>query len=330
MTQLVELQTALPKFKQAGMKLYGISYDEPAALAEFARHHGITWRLLSDQGSKVIRRFGILNHHVTEEQIPYYGIPFPGTYIVDEDGIITEKLFSRNLAARSSPELMIDSALGEILLGEDEPSTTGGNDDIRISATFHGGGGTIKNSVVRQLVVRFELSEGLHIYDAPVPEGMVSTRIEVTGPEGVRIGDLIKKPTHPLNLPGLGVELNVWEGRVDFALPIWIDDRIAGITRKHAMDEVPLTVTVHYQACDDQTCRIPQQETLTLSVPVGNYVGHKLAGRLSGANVSSMNTRKYITRMVWRGLLRSPIRGLLFLQNNLTTVRNGPSGRRSE
>jgi len=328
MTQLVELQTALPKFKQAGMKLYGISYDEPAALAEFARHHGITWPLLSDRGSKVIRRFGILNHHVTKEQIPYYGIPFPGTYIVDEEGIITEKLFSRNLAARSSPELMIDSALGEILLGGDEPTTTGGNDDIQISATFHGGGGTIKNSVVRQLIVRFELSEGLHIYDAPVPEGMVSTRIDVTGPEGVRTGDILKQPTRPLTLPGLGVELNVWEGRVDFAMPIWIDDRIAGITREHAMDEVPLTVTVHYQACDDHACRIPQQETLTLSVPVGNYVGHKLAGRLSGASASSMNTRKYLTRMVWRGLLRSPIKGLLYLKNSLTAVRNGPSGRR--
>ena len=37
MTQLVELQEALPKFEAAGIKLYAVSYDEPAALAQWAR-----------------------------------------------------------------------------------------------------------------------------------------------------------------------------------------------------------------------------------------------------------------------------------------------------
>ena len=66
MTQLVELQQALPKFQAAGIKLYGVSYDEASALAEFARHHGITYPLLSDLGSKVIDRFGLRNHFVTK------------------------------------------------------------------------------------------------------------------------------------------------------------------------------------------------------------------------------------------------------------------------
>ena len=77
MTQLVELQEALPKLQAAGIKLYAVSYDEADALAEFARHQGITYPLLSDEGSKVIRRYGIQNHFVTRDQIPFYGIPFP-------------------------------------------------------------------------------------------------------------------------------------------------------------------------------------------------------------------------------------------------------------
>ena len=64
MTQLVELQAAQPRFEAAGIKLYAVSYDEQAALAEFARHHGITYPLLSDKGSRVIRQYGIQNHHV--------------------------------------------------------------------------------------------------------------------------------------------------------------------------------------------------------------------------------------------------------------------------
>ncbi|MEL6986062.1 MAG: redoxin domain-containing protein, partial [Actinomycetota bacterium] len=116
MTQLVELQAALPKFAEAGIRLYAISYDELGALEEFAAHHGITFDLLSDEGSRVIRDFGILNHHVTEEQVPYHGIPFPGTYLVDEAGVVTAKAFHRSLAQRESAEGLIDAALGEILL----------------------------------------------------------------------------------------------------------------------------------------------------------------------------------------------------------------------
>ena len=52
MTQLVELQEALPQFEAAGIKLYAISYDDPDALAEFALHQGITFPLLSDKAPK--------------------------------------------------------------------------------------------------------------------------------------------------------------------------------------------------------------------------------------------------------------------------------------
>ncbi len=259
MTQLVELQQALPRFEAAGIKLYAVSYDDPEALAEFARHHGITFPLLSDKGSKVIKRYGILNHFVSADQAPHYGIPFPGTYLVDEQGTVTAKFFNRSLAARESAEALIDSALGEILLRDEEPSARAGDDDIRISATYHGGGGNLKFGAMRQLVVRFELAPGLHIYDEPVPEGMVATRIELDLPEGLRCLDWIKPPTHPLELPGLDQELQVWEGRVDFVLPVHADDRIAGLVEDTGIKEIEIGVRVRFQACDDHACRIPQR-----------------------------------------------------------------------
>lgn len=330
MTQLVELQAAQPKFDAAGIKLYAVSYDEPDALAEFAKHHDITYPLLSDKGSKVIRSYGIQNTFITKDQVPYYGIPFPGTYLVDEAGVVSEKFFNRNLAARESAETMIDSALGEILLGEEEPADSGGNDDIRITATYHGGGGNLKGAVVRRLVVRFELAPGLHIYDDPVPKGMVATRIEVTGPPGLRTGDVIKMPTKPLELPGLDATLQVWEGRVDFAIPVWADDRIVSLVREMDSDEVSIDVRIDYQACDDQACRIPQSESLTVTVPIAPYVGHELPGKLPGAIKSTMDSRKFMMRMVRRGLLRSPIKGLRFLKATMKDVKRGPLGKRSK
>ncbi|MAE94639.1 MAG: peroxiredoxin [Deltaproteobacteria bacterium] len=320
MTQLVELQEALPKFEAAGIKLYAISYDTSEELAEFAQHHGITYPLLSDKGSKVIRKLGIQNHHVTKEQVPYYGIPFPGTYLLDESGAVAEKFFSRSLAAREAAESVIDSALGEILLGEEEPTGTGGDDDIRISATYHGGGGTLKAAVRRQIVVRFELAPGLHIYDEPVPQGMVATRIRVEGPEGLHTGDVSKPTPHPLKLPGLDQPLSVWDGRVDFAIPVWADDRVVGLMDEVPEDAVEIDVHVDYQAC-----RIPQSETLSLRVPVAPYLGHDLPGQLAGAVMTTMDTRKLIMRKVRRGLLRSPIKGLRYLRETMAQVRRGPA-----
>ena len=47
MTQLVELQNALPLFAEAGIKLYAISYDDVAALEAFSDARGITYDMLA-------------------------------------------------------------------------------------------------------------------------------------------------------------------------------------------------------------------------------------------------------------------------------------------
>jgi peroxiredoxin len=327
MSQLVELQEALPKFEAAGIKLYPVSYDEPAALAEFAKHHGITYPLISDRGSRVIRRYGILNTFVTREQVPFYGVPFPGTYLVDEQGIILETFFPRSPVVRDSAESVIDSALGRILLGDEEPTVHGGDDEVRITAALHGGGGRFKGQAIRHLVVRFELVPGLHIYGKPVPEGMVSTRIEIEGPEGLRSGEPIFPPTKPLALKELGTELQVWEGTVDIATPVWPDARLTPLVSAAELSSVRIKVAVHYQACDDRTCRIPQRAHFELEVPIDPWDTHGLAD-FQGQRLTTMNSARFLKRKVLRGLLRSPLRGWRYLKKNRQSAMAGPAGPR--
>jgi peroxiredoxin len=329
MTQLVELQEALPKFEAAGIKLYAVSYDAPEALADFAANHGITFPLLADRGSKIIRRLGILNHNVTRDQVPYYGIPFPGTYLLDEEGKVLEKFFNRNLADRNSAESMIDSALGEILLGEEEPTARGGDRDIKISSTYHGGGGSLKAGIGREIVVRFELAPGLHLYDDPLPDGMVATSIDVSGPPGFIVGQVVKPETHALALPGIEADLNVWDGRVDFIVPVHVDSRIASLVDKPGYDQISIDVAVRYQACDDKACRIPQRESMTVEVPIGLHTAHRMAGHLDGAVTTTMDSQKHMMKMVRRGLLRSPFKGSQFLKQTMAAIKRGPTRRRA-
>lgn len=61
MTQLVQLQQILPELHAAGYEVFAISNDPAERLAAFAQEHGITFPLLPDEGSAVIRAFGIMN-----------------------------------------------------------------------------------------------------------------------------------------------------------------------------------------------------------------------------------------------------------------------------
>ena len=78
----------MDKFADAGAKVYVLSYDEVDALADYKKAHGATFTMLSDPNSEVIRSFGILNTLISEDDHPWYGIPFPGVYVVDELSLI--------------------------------------------------------------------------------------------------------------------------------------------------------------------------------------------------------------------------------------------------
>ena len=80
-------------FNKADIRLYVLSYDSHKAIANFSKTHKITFTMLSDPDSKVIKDFGILNTLIPEDAHPWFGIPFPGAYIVNNEGIITEKIF---------------------------------------------------------------------------------------------------------------------------------------------------------------------------------------------------------------------------------------------
>jgi peroxiredoxin len=311
MTHLVEMQRALPKLRAAGLKLYVVSYDARDALADFTRAHGIEFPMLSDVGSRVIRQYGILNTQVPKHEAPFYGIPFPGSYVTDEDGRVVAKFFPRHIAMRESAESFVDGALGEILVAPDEPQVHGGDDDVRI-------------------VVRFHLPDGLHIYGEPVPDGMVATSVDVRGPEGLVVEPPVLPPTEPLRLEALGTELRVWSGRVDLVVPVWAGDRLVPLTPgpEHPA-HADLEVTVRYQACDDQACRLPRTQTFTLTIPLEASATPRLPIFRGNPATTTMSTARHMRKMVLRSLLRRPwlaLRTLRYLRAQVRSLRDGPGG----
>lgn len=324
----MELRDALPKFRAAGTRLYAISYDEPEALAAFAETYGIDYPLLSDVDSAVIRRFGILNTEIPPGNLPAYGVPYPGTYVTDESGRVVAKFFHDSYKKRDSPENLIDAALGRIVMDPATPSVSRGGDDVRVTTFVQGGRGTIRQGLVRRLVVRFEPADGLHLYGEPVPEGMIATRVEVSGPEGLVTLPPLLPPTRPLRLAGTDLTLHVWDGAFDVAVPFYPRAELVSECRPLDHDSVPIDVTVHYQACDDTTCLLPRTETFRLDVGLEPVEMPNLAFHGdTGQRVSEMDGAPHLRRLIRRQLRRHP---LGVLRSILQMIRLNLAGRRRQ
>jgi peroxiredoxin Q/BCP len=104
------LQKDLGKIEESGVRLVGISYDSVEVLHRFATKRGITFPLLSDPDSKVITAYALRNRETAGKKlgnINLDGIPYPGTYLIDKDGVIRGKLFVDGYRERHSTEELI-------------------------------------------------------------------------------------------------------------------------------------------------------------------------------------------------------------------------------
>ena len=82
------MQKDLKKTTGAGVQVVAVSYDPVNVLKDFSDQHKITYPLLSDTSSKTIDAYGIRNTRVRPRQD---GIPHPGTFLIDGQGIIRSK-----------------------------------------------------------------------------------------------------------------------------------------------------------------------------------------------------------------------------------------------
>lgn len=97
----------MKKIEATGTQIVGISYDSVEVLTNFAKKAKITYPLLSDKDSKVIKSFAILNPSVP---VPFMnGVPYPGTYIISEGGEVIGKLFVDGYRDRHSTEELLEA-----------------------------------------------------------------------------------------------------------------------------------------------------------------------------------------------------------------------------
>jgi peroxiredoxin len=280
MTQLVQLQKQVGELEHAGFQVYAITYDPPEEVRKFAEKHGITYQLLSDQGSEVIRRFGILNtlidpddpmrHPVSGQS--FYGIPYPGTYVTDADGVVIEKSFFANYEKRISAGTLLDRALGKVLVHAGAPQEEAREATATITAFL--ADDALRLDVASTLYVRLAMDAGFHVYADPLPEGYLPTTVEVGPVTGLEIGEAVYPPTRRREFPALGVVLPVYDEAAVVAVPVTAGAAAFGAAARSSSvaGSVTIPVEVTYQSCSETVCHRPRTVGLTLEVPLAPLV----------------------------------------------------------
>ncbi len=272
MTQLVELQRVLPKLEEAGYRLYAVSYDTQEQLRNFADRQRISYPLLSDLGSVVIKRFGILNTLISPDEPGHrwYGIPYPGTYVTDESGAVTRKFFNQHHAIRESGETILDQLLGRVVDPGASPRVSLSDDDIEVTVFLREP--NLKLEVVSMIYCRIKLPDGLHIYAEPVPDGFIATRVEIPPTRGLRVGAAIYPGSETYEMAALDLQFRVFTGTVDIAIPVTLTSELVKLGHAREVDSIPIAVNLTYQACNDAMCLPPRTVQARLEAPLGDVI----------------------------------------------------------
>ena len=255
----MELQGRLADIRKAGMGLAAISYDPVPVLADFSRRRGITFPLLSDAGSETIKRYGILNTTI-DPQNQLYGYPFPGTFIVDRQGIVTSRFFEEAYQERDT----VSSIL--VRLGQHVDVHATKITGAHVTLTSYATDQVAAPGTHFSLVVEAAPAARVHVY-APGASGYKPVTLTLRLQPGVVVkAAQFPKPEDYFFKP-LNEHVNVFDRPFRIIQDLMID--ASRDSEAMLKDRTSLTIqaTLEYQACDDKICFNPQ--TIPLSWTVG-------------------------------------------------------------
>jgi hypothetical protein len=257
----VELQQSLEEVKKQGLGVVAISYDSVGTLKNFADRQKITYRLLSDPDSKIIRAFGILNES-TKPGTLTYGIPYPGVYIVDVQGRVVSKYFEDDYRERQSTADILARQFGTSPSGAGSVTET---KHLKITASA-------SNSIARPgqriaLNLDIEIKPGMHLY-APGVQGYIPIdwKLESGGPAAKR-HPFNYPPSQMLRLEVIKETVPVYRGRLQIMREITFGQEADLKTAVSPSGKLVVKGSFRYQACDDRQCYLPQDVPLEWSFP---------------------------------------------------------------
>jgi hypothetical protein len=238
--------------KAKGIHLAAVSYDSVDLLQHFSQRAGISYPLISDPESRMIRAFGILNENFQRDH-QWYGVPFPGTYLIDETGKVAAKYFEQDHRERFTASNVIYRQLGlesGTTMGEVETPHL----EIRYSASDR----VVRSGSRTVLILDVVLGPGLHVYAPEVGGSYIPIDWSLSENGSFLPYDTQYPDSENLHLPAVQETLPVYSGTIRLTRDLTIGQ--GREIRPFLSAEGKLTVegSFRYQACDDKFCYPPK------------------------------------------------------------------------
>ena len=249
----MQLEKSRSEFVKRGYGVAAVSYDSRAVLQDFANRMKIGFPLLSDEGSRVIRSFGILNTTVTAGALDD-GVPYPGIFVIDTSGKVTAKYFEEKYQERFAPATILGKQFG-LLQGSGVEVRT---DHLKVNAQLSLD--NVRPGHRVSLVAQIELPAKMHLY-APGVKGYRPVNLTIEQSPDILVHEMTFPKARILNLKAIRERVPIYEGRLRLERDFTVAPGIKATA-------VELKATLEYQACDDQICYVPTKIPFTFSLPV--------------------------------------------------------------
>jgi hypothetical protein len=224
-----------------------LSYDSVEVLKDFSTRRNITYPLLADPGSKIIRTYGIINEIDYPAGSAFHGIPFPGTFVTDAQGIIRSKDFEPTYQERRTSASLLVS-LGD---AADASVREMRNDQFALRTSASNQEAAPGHRV--SLVLDFEMADRMHAY-APGVKGYKPLNLRLAGNPLVTFHEARYPQSRPFTFKPLNETVPVYEGE----FRILQDVTVNGPARDAPpVAQIELSGTLDYQVCSDKICYAP-------------------------------------------------------------------------
>jgi len=257
----VELQGRRQSLTEQGIGLAAVSYDPVPVLSEFAARRGIEFPLLSDPGSATIRKYGIFNTTIPETNQQTYGIPFPGTFMLSAQGVVTARFFEQAYQERNT----VASILTRLGNGLSVAGTTVSSPQLEI--TTFATDTTVAPGTHFSLVVDVRPAPGIHVY-APGVSGYKPIALAIDSQPWLTTKSAQYPAPEIYHFKPLDERVPVYQRPFRIVQDLMLDASPEAQAALQPVQGITVKGTLSYQACDDRVCFSPQSVPLTWTVAV--------------------------------------------------------------
>ncbi|MBL8217653.1 MAG: redoxin domain-containing protein [Bryobacterales bacterium] len=237
--------------RKQGLGLAAISYDSVAILKHFSDRRKIRFPLLSDAGSGLIRRLGILNA-AGKEGTPFYGIPHPVTFVLDANGTIRHKYFEEDFRERPTLAGILSKELGV------NPAAAASHPKAKhVAITTAASTGIVSGGQRILLSVEIDIPKDYHLY-APGVEGYYAVDWQMGASDLVKPHKVEYPKSRILYLQAIDEKVPVFEGKIRLLRDVTLAQGKVLTAAAGEGKQVTLSGSVKYQACSDRMCFPPE------------------------------------------------------------------------